>query len=50
MAITLRSGRELQERKENEKRMTEKEEKVDTGKENELNSSEMTGEGRKSKV
>ena len=39
MAITLRSGRELQKRKEDEKIITEKEGKEETGKENEY----MTG-------
>ena len=36
MEITLRSGRELQKRKEDEKRMTEKEEKVETEEETKL--------------
>ena len=37
MAITLRSGRELQKREEDEIKLTEKEEQVETGKENKLN-------------
>ena len=47
MKITLRSGRELQKRKEDEKMITEKEEKEETRKENEQNNSELTEERRK---
>ena len=50
MEFTLKNGKELHKRKEDEKIMTEKEEKVETGNENELNSSEMTEVRRKSKV
>ena len=37
MAVTLRSGRELQKRKEDEIRLIEKEEQAKTGKEKKLN-------------
>ena len=51
MEITLRSGRELHQRKKKyEKMMTEKKQKVETGKKNELNSLEITEGRRKSKV
>ena len=50
MEITLRSGRELQKRKEDEKIITEKKEKEETGKENEQNSSKLIEERRKSMV
>ena len=49
MTITLRSGKEFQKRK-NEKKMIEKEDKIEAGKESELNSSELTEERRKSMV
>ena len=49
MTITLRSGKEFQKRK-YEKKMTEKEDKIEAGKESELNSSELTEERRKSMV
>ena len=50
MAITLRSGRELQRRKEDEKIMTEKENQVETKEETKLDSSEMIEERRKLKL
>ena len=50
MAITLKNGRELQKRKQYEKRMIEKEDKVETEEETKLDSSEMTEERRKLKV
>ena len=50
MEITLKSGRELQKRKEDEKIIIEKEEEVEIGIENELNRSYMTKVRRKSKV
>ena len=42
--ITLRSGRELQKRKEEENKKTKKEEKEEIGKESEQNSLELTKE------
>ena len=50
MAITLRSGRELQKREEDEIKLTEKEEQAKTGKENKLNITELTNKREKSKV
>ena len=51
MAITLRSGRELKKREEEEERkLTEKEEQAETGKENKINITELTEESEKSKV
>ena len=50
MAITLRSGRELQKIEEEEKKLTEKEEQVETSRENKMNNSEMTNENEKSEV
>ena len=50
MAVTLRSGRELQRRKEDEKIMTEKEKQVETEKEIKLDSSEMIEARRKLNV
>ena len=51
MAITLRSGRELKKREEEEERkLTKKEEQAETGKENKLNITELTKESEKSKV
>ena len=46
MEITLRSGRELQKRKEEENDKTEKEEKEETGKESDQNNSELTEDRR----
>ena len=46
MAITLRHGKELQKRKEDEKKMTEKEKQAETEEETKLDSSEMTEEKR----
>ena len=39
MVVTLRSGRELESRKEEEKKKTKKEEQEETGKEDKLSSS-----------
>ena len=50
MAITLNSGGELRKRKENKKKMTEKEDKVETKEETKLYNSEMTEDRRKLKV
>ena len=50
MAITLRSGRELQKRKEYEIKLTEKEEQAKTSRENKLNITELTDEKEKSMV
>ena len=41
MVVTLRSGRELESRKEDEQKKTEKEEKEETGEETKLNSSKL---------
>ena len=50
MGITLRSSRELQKREKEEKKLIEKEEKAETGRENKLNNSEITVESEKSEV
>ena len=50
MEITLRSGRELQRRKEDEKIMIEKEKQAKTEEETKMDSSEMTEDRRKLKV
>ena len=50
MAITLRSGRELEKRKEDEKMMTEKDKQAETREETKLDSLEMTKECRKAEV
>ena len=50
MEITLRSDKELQRRKEDEKIMTKKEKQEETEEETKLDSSEMTEERRKLKV
>ena len=47
MAITLRSGRAFQKRKEEDNEMTEKEDKIEAGKEIEQNSSNLTEEKNK---
>ena len=49
MAVTLRSGREFENRKENEKRKSEKEKKVEIEEEIKLGSSEKTKESKKKK-
>ena len=50
MKVTLRSGKELHKIKGEENKMTEKEDKMEAGKESEQNNSELTEEGRKSMV
>ena len=50
MAISLRSGRELKERKENEKKMAEIEKHVEIGEEIKQYSSEVTKRERAVKV
>ena len=50
MAITLRSGRELQKREEDEIKLVEKKEQAETSKENKLNRTKLTDERKKSKV
>ena len=50
MAIILRSGKEFQQRKEDEKRMTEIGKQAETGEETKLDSSKMTEERRELKV
>ena len=50
MVVTLRSGREVESRKEEEKKKTEKVEGEETGKENKLNSSDLTEETKKAEV
>ena len=50
MEVTLRSGRELEKRKEYEKMMTEKDKQAETREETKLDNSEMTKERRKAKV
>ena len=47
MVVTLSSGREIESRKEEEKKNTEKVEGEETGKENKLNSSDMAEETKK---
>ena len=46
-AITFRSGREFQKRKEEENEITEKEYKIEAGKESEQNITDLTEEKRK---
>ena len=50
MSITLKSGRELKKREEEERKQIEKEEQEETGRDNKLNSSEITVESEKSAV
>ena len=50
MTITLRSGRELQKKEEDEIKLNENEEQSEIGKENKLNITELTEESEKSKV
>ena len=50
MEVTLRSGRELEKRKEDEEMMTRKDKQAETGEETKLDSSEMTKEKRKLNV
>ena len=50
MKVTLRSGKELHKIRRNENEMTEKEEKIEDGKESEQDSSELIEERRKSMV
>ena len=50
MSITLKSGRELKKREEEERKQIEKEEQEETGRDNKLNSSEITVESEKSEV
>ena len=47
MVVTLRSGRELESRKEDEQKKTEKEEKEETGEETKLNSPKLVEEVEK---
>ena len=49
MVVTLRSGRELESRKEEKKKKTEKENQEETGKEDKLSSSELVKETEKEK-
>ena len=46
MAITLRSGRELQKREEDEIKLVEKKEQAETSKENKLNRTKLTDRER----
>ena len=50
MVVTLRSGREVESRKEEEKKKAEKVEGEETGKENKLSSSDLTEETEKAEV
>ena len=50
MVVTLRSGRELESRKEDRNKKTEKEDKEATGKETKLSSSELAIENEKEEV
>ena len=50
MAIPLRSGRELENRKEEKKKQTENQEKPETRRDSKMNSSEITVESEKSEV
>ena len=50
MKVTLRSGKELHKIRRDENEMTEKEEKIEDGKESEQDSSELIEERRKSMV
>ena len=50
MAVTLRSGRELESSSKNKKRKTEKEKKAETGEETKLGSSKLVEETEKEEV
>ena len=50
MVVTLRSGREVESRKEEENKKTKKVEGEETGKENKLSSSDLTTKTKKAKV
>ena len=50
MVVTLRSGREVESRKEEEKKKAEKVEGEETGKENKLSGSDLTEETEKVEV
>ena len=50
MVVTLRSGREIESRKEEKKKKTEKEDKEESGKETKLSSLELTEEAMKEEV
>ena len=50
MEITLRSGKELENREEEKKKLTENQEKAETGKDSKLNSSEIIVESEKLEV
>ena len=50
MVVTLRSGRELESRKDDGNKKTEKEDKEATGKETKLSSSELAIENEKEEV
>ena len=50
MVITLRSGREIESKKEEEKKKTEKVEGEETGKEKVQSSSDFVGDNEKEKV
>ena len=50
MVVTLRSGRELESRKEEEKKKTKKEKQEEIGKEGNLSSSELTKKTEKEEV
>ena len=50
MVVTLRSGKELESRKEEEKKKTEKDEQEETGKEDKLSSSKLVKEIKKEEV
>ena len=50
MVVTLRSGRDLESRKEEEMRNTEKDEQEETGREDKLSSSELVKETKKEEV
>ena len=50
MVLTLRSGREIESKKEAEKKKTKKEEKKETGKETKLSISKLTKEAEKEEV
>ena len=47
MVVTLRSGREIESRREEENKKTEKEEKEETGKATKLSNSELTKNAKK---
>ena len=50
MAVTLRSGREIESKREEEKKKAEKVKGEETGKENKLSSSDLTEETEKEEV